>query len=200
MLKIDTSDFLRAARNLERTIDQLPFAFSRAMNDAAKATRFSLIQQTWPSAVKVKRPNFLPWALRIKFSNKRNLTIEINDEHAQGRGNLELHADGGAKTVRGRVAVPGKYIKVNGRGVPRNLQPRNLPNSFRRGDIIYQRYQETKKKGGKRGLKLMYSLKDSVRIKQDVPFHRDFERVFREEFMKAAPKRIEEAFATMKRR
>jgi hypothetical protein len=129
----------------------------------------------------VKRPNFLPWALRIKFSNKRNREIEINDERAGGRGNLELRADGGMKTERGRVAVPGKYIRVNERGVPRHLQPRNLPNSFRKGDTVYQRIREPKKKGGRRGLRLTCSLKDPMRIKPDVPFHRDFERAFKEE-------------------
>jgi len=28
----------------------------------------------------VNRPNVLPWEQRIKFSNKLNLEIEINDE------------------------------------------------------------------------------------------------------------------------
>jgi hypothetical protein len=116
----------------------------------------------------------------VKLSNKRDREIDINDKRAGGRGNLELRADGGMKTESGRVAVPGKYIGVNGRGVPPNLQPRNLPNSFRQGDTVYQRIGEPKKKGVRRNLRLICSLKDSMRIKPDVPFHRDFEHAFKE--------------------
>jgi hypothetical protein len=96
---------------------------------------FARIQETSPSGVEVK------------LSNKRDREIDINDKRAGGRGNLELRADGGMKTERGRVAVPGKYIRVNGRGVPPNLQPRDLPNSFRQGDTVLPAHWRAEEEG-----------------------------------------------------
>jgi hypothetical protein len=59
---------------------------------------------------------------------------------------------------------PGK-----GRGVPRNQLPRALLNSFKKGDVIFQRYWESKRKSGKPSLKLIYVLMPSLRLKADVP-------------------------------
>jgi hypothetical protein len=113
---------------------------------------------------------------------------------------LGLHDTGGVKSARALQAVLGQYIRKNGRGVPHNQSPRALPNSFKRGDVIYQRVTASKKKGGKRSLKLMYVLKPSVRLKADVPFTRDFDRVMREELECAFPRRMEEAIRTAFRR
>jgi hypothetical protein len=85
--------------------------------------------------------------------------------------------------------------------VPRNQLPRALPNSFKKGDVIFQRVQTSKRKGGKHSLKLMlYVLKPSVRVKADVPFTRDFERVMKEELKRVFPRRMEEAIRTAFRR
>jgi hypothetical protein len=201
MLKLDVSDFTRAAAAFDRLQrDQFPYAISRAMNDAVKATRNEIITSTWPTAVHVRNPGFIRWALNVKYATKRSLTVEINDDKAQGRGHLGLHDTGGTKPARVLQAVPGQYIRKNGRGVPRNQLPRALPNSFRKGDVIYQRVQESKRKGGRRSLKLMYTLKPSVRLKADVPFTTDFNRVMREELERAFPRRMEEAIRTAFRR
>ena len=72
------------------------------------------------------------------------------------------------------------------------MRPRALPNSFVRGNAIYQRtgaYQKAGTRGAKRagaengkgydgrGLKLVYALTPTVEIRADVPFVSSFERV-----------------------
>ena len=131
MLKLDLSDFTRAAKAFGRRAEQeMPFALSRSMNNAAKATRNEIITQTWPTHVHVRDPSFIRWALNVKYATKRSLAVEIFDEKAQGRAHLGLHDTVGVKSARAVQAVPGQYIRKNGCGVPRNQLPRALPNSF----------------------------------------------------------------------
>ena len=201
MLKLNLSDFTRAAGvfgPLAQT--EMPFVPSRSMNDAVKPTRNESIMQTWPTHVHVRNPSFIRWALNVKYANKRSLIVEICDEKGQRCGHLGLHDTGGTKSARALQEVPGQYIRKNGRGVPRNQLPRALPNSFRRGDVIYQGVTASRKKGCKRSLNMMYVLKPSVRVKADVPFTRDFERVMKEELERAFPRRMEEAIRTAFRR
>ena len=47
---------------------------------------------------------------------------------------------------------------------------------------------------------MLYVLKPSVRVKADVPFTRDFERVMKEELKRVFPRRMEEAIRTAFRR
>lgn len=210
MITLDTSDFLRAARNLDRAIQQLPFAFSRALNDAARETREYLVGETWPTHVTVRKKPFIAWALRTEFATKQKLYVEINDARAEGRGHLGLHDTGGVKVARSRLAIPGSYVRRGSNGVITSQRPRNLANSFVKGDVIYQRTNVARKgaKGKRRpggkvttakpGLRLAYVLKSSATIKADVPFSADFERVFRQSFARHAPERIRQAFATMR--
>ncbi len=221
MLKFDFSDFDRAARQMGAFADQVPFAISKAMNDSVRIARQKIITETWPQHVTVRKPAFLAWALRTEFATKTKLWVEINDERANGRGHLALHDEGGIKVARGRLAIPGKYVKRNGSGVVMGQRPRNLPNAFIKGDVIYQRVGPKNpiyiKKNGKRGklggslgksangshvrgLRVMYVLRSSADIKADVPFHRDFERIMQAEIARAFPKRMEEAMRTAFRR
>jgi hypothetical protein len=59
-------------------------------------------------------------------------------------------------------------------------QPKNLRNSSKRGRFIFQRQGRSTRKA-KGGIKLMYSLRPSVPIRQDVPFYKDFAEVMRQE-------------------
>ena len=58
MLRFDLAEFEQAARRLGGAIDQVPFAISQTLNDAAFAARASLIENTWPSHVAVRNRNF----------------------------------------------------------------------------------------------------------------------------------------------
>lgn len=193
-LRFDFSDFERVARNMDAFADQIPFALSRAMNDAADDTRTKLIEETWPTHVQARNRSFMRAALTTKGqrATKRKLQVTIYDK--LGRGNLSLHSKGGTRQAsRGTIAVPSRVVKVrrSGKGVPAGLKPRALPNSFRKGDSIYQRMPKTKKV--KAHIRLMYTLKPSVRISPDVPFEADFRSTMQRRVFERFGPRIREA-------
>ena len=196
MLAFEISDFERAAVRWGYAADQVPFAASQAMNDASKVAREELITKTWPQHVKVRSQGFMRASLSTEFASKRTLRVAIFDK--LDRGNLQLHSEGGTRQpVRGALAIPGKGLeaKRTSRGIPKNLRPRTLPDSFRKGDTIYQR---TGKNG--RSLKLMYTLKPSAQIKATVPFEDDFRRVMTREIWPAFQTRMAAAMATRRPR
>ena len=214
MLTLNLRDFERVTRRLGAMADQIPFALANAMNDAVKVARKQIVEQTWPTHMKVRNAKFIDQAMHMEFANKKNLRVELFDRF--GRGNLLLHAKGGQRSAqKGSLAVPSNILKAKrtGRGIPAPLRPSALSNSFKKGDVIYQRVGKYQKAGkaatkkakrsgtrarGKdgRGLKLMYVLKPSVPIRSDVPFQDDFNRVFRREVMRAFGSRIRQAMAT----
>ena len=181
-LLLSTSAFERWSDQINGELTQLPFALSNAMNSAAFDARNRLADETWPSHVKVRDTRFLRAALRVEKASKRNLTVAITDAAIKGRGNLSLHAKGGTKQAKGRLAIPDRKVRRGSKGVVQSQRPAALPNSFRKGDILYQR---TGRKGRK--LKLMFTLRPSARMKADVPFHADFKRYMLEGVQKSFP-------------
>jgi hypothetical protein len=174
MLTFDLSAFERKARELDAAIDQVPYALSLAMNEAVKNARELLIRDTWPRHIEQRNANFIRAKLKVtEYANKRKLRVVLSENpELGGRGNLLLHAKGGTRTPKGgRIAVPSQELKGRrgAHGVPKGMRPANVPNSFKKGDIIYQR---TGRKGRK--LKLVYALKPSARIPAQVPFEDDF--------------------------
>lgn len=213
-LKFDLTAFERRAKELGQAIDQVPFALSTAMNDAAKAAKQELIDDTWGRHIHVRNQRFAGWALRIIKADKHNLRIEINDEAAGGRGHMLAHAKGGRHVGKGLTAVPSSQIaarRTSG-GVPKALRPRNIPNTFKRGFVIYQRLplRGRKKKrardsngrfmntGGRKfgHLKLLYVLKPSTPFNPDVPFFEDFATVMRREIASRFPGAMKAAMRT----
>ena len=147
----------------------------------------------------MRNPNFLKAALttRGKRATKRNLRVELYDQ--LGRASLTKHETGGTKSPKGAaLAVPTAAVRSRrgSKGVPRGLRPKNLPNSFRMGDAVYQRTG----KGKNKKLRLMYVLKPSAQISPRVPFHRNFETIMRREVRRAFGPRLEAAMKTAIRR
>lgn len=203
MLTFDLSDFEAAAARWAQAADQVPFAAAQAMNDASKVAREELINSTWPQHVKVRSAGFMKSSLQREFASKRSLRISIFDQ--LDRGNLLLHGEGGIRRpVRSTLAIPEAKLgaKRTSRGIPKGLRPKALPNSFRKGDVIYQRtgsyHKGTKRRAGYdgRGLKLMYTLRPSAKIKASVPFEADFKRVMTREIWPAFQTRLAAAMAT----
>lgn len=195
-LSFDFSQFEKRAREIGGAIDQVPYALSNALNDAAFKARQSIITETWPQHVQVRDRNFLRNALRVEKATKRGLRVAVTTEGSEAgqRAHLPLHESGGAKPARKNLAIPdSKNVQPRrtGRGVPKNLRPAALANSFRKGDVIFQRV-------GRKGkqLKQMYVLRPSARIKPAVPFHRDFNRVMTAEVARAFPKAMAKAMAS----
>jgi hypothetical protein len=195
MLTFDLSAFERKARELEATIDQVPFALSQALNQAVSNAKEVLVRDTWPRHVEQRNPSFIRASLKIEYSNKRNLRAAIvEDPRVGGRGNLLLHAKGGTRRAKGsNIAVPTQNVKARrgSHGVPKGLRPANIPNSFRKGDVLFQR---TGRKGRK--LKLMYALKPSARIPAQVPFEEDFRTAVLNDLRVNFPLALKRAMAT----
>ena len=170
---------------------QVPFALAKAMNDAAAEARKDLIERTWPSHMKVRNKAFLGAALRREFATKKDLRVVIAETGpAAGKGNLVLHAKGGARRARrANLAIPVERLqaKRTGKGIPKGMRPSALPNSFVRGDVIFQRV-------GKRKTKIAYVLRPSVLISADVPFERDFAAAMRGGVARAFRPRLQEAW------
>lgn len=193
-LQFDMREFERRARSIAAAEDQIPFALSRTLNDAAEIARSNLIDETWPRHVQVRDRNFLRAALTTsgRRATKRNLTVEIYDK--LGRAHLGLHSKGGIKQAKGRLAIPDQKVKARrgSKGVPKSLRPSALPNSFRKGDAIFQRM------GGKKNphLRLMYVLKPTANQKADVPFDIDFRSIMLREVRSRFGVRMREAMRT----
>ena len=155
MLTFDMRDFERAARNFDAILDQVPFALAQAMNDGVEFARQELIDHTWPQSVTVRNPRFLDAALttRGNRATKTNLRVAIEDR--LGRASLPLHAEGGEKRPKGsKLAVPSAAVAARRgvSGVPKGLRPRAIPNSFIKGNAVYQRigsYQKAGSRGAK---------------------------------------------------
>lgn len=193
-IKFNVSDFERRAREIGAAVDQLPYALSLALNDAAFKARDELVTQTWPKSVKVRNRNFIRSALRVEKATKSNLTAAVFD--SLGRAHLEKHAKGGVKQGRGKLAIPSSAVMRGASGVRQSQRPLNLKNKVVKGNLIFQRIG----RGKNAKLRLMYKLAPSVKIKADVPFVQDFQRVMRREMEEAFPKAMAKAMATRRPR
>lgn len=190
-LQLDMREFERAARSMGAAIDQVPFALSRALNDAAQVARREIVDVVWPRSVTARNRQFMGWIMRTDFSDKNNLKVRLYNR--EPREFLPQQAEGGTKRPhRGQqIAIPGTVVKrARGRsGVPANLKPRMIPNSFRRGNAIFQRV-------GKDRLQLMYNLEGQAHIPKRFPAHETWDRVMRSEVMRAFGPRMQAAMRT----
>lgn len=169
-LKIDVSGFEKQAREIGGRLDQLPYALARAMNAAVKDARTVLVQSTWPKSVTVRNRSFLNAALHTEFASKHDLRVAITDARLPGRAHLGLHADGGLKQAKGRLAIPTNAVRKGASGVVASQRPAALTRKVVKGGLIFQAVG----KGKNSKLQLMYKLQSSARITADVPFRSDF--------------------------
>jgi hypothetical protein len=191
-LKIDTSAFERQARAISGGIDQLGYALSRAMNVAVKDARTVLVQQTWPKSVTVRNKSFLSAALRMEFATKGNLSVAITDAGLPGRAHLALHADGGTKVAKGRLAIPTNAVRKGASGVVASQLPAVLKRKVVKGGLIFQAYG----RGKNSHLRLMYKLQSSATQPADVPFRSDFADAILNGVRTSFPEAFRRALAT----
>lgn len=171
-VRFNLADFERQAKVLHGALDQVPFALSLALNDAIKQAREELVSETWPQHVTQRNATFIKRALRINFSTKRNLRAEVYDD--LGRAHLKLHAKGGVKQGKHRLAIPPKgAVRRGAHGVVKSQRPAQIiANTPKRALRVTPRGILVGK-GGK--LYLKYSFRPSANQPADVPFDRDFE-------------------------
>ena len=193
-VKFDLDDFLEQADAIGGALDQVPFALSRALNDAATEARRSLIDETWPDHVTVRNSGFLRWALHTEFSTKQNLVVSVEDR--SGRARLKMHDEGGVKTPRGEnLAIPVGAFPHGAHGIPTAQRPAFLARKVVIGNRIYQRVGT----GANSRLRLMYVLKPSANQPADVPFTEDFETSMRRSAREHFPERMRQAMRTRRR-
>jgi hypothetical protein len=122
--------------------NQIPFATSMALNDAAFEVRKDTIERVWPKSVKLRNPAFMKAVMMpIRGDNratKRKLTATVQNfpSGARHRDYLQRLAVGGVKTPNGRsIAIPAEDMRLRARGgVTAGNRPRALldkPRVFR---------------------------------------------------------------------
>lgn len=191
--KFDFSGFERTGVALGLAEKEIPFALAQAMTRAAYTTKDALVRDTWPKFVQVKSKNFLRASLEVDpamardFREGGTMRAEIFD----GLGHVDLKrlTLGGTKTAThgGAVAIPTKAVRRNANGaVLKGQKPRALPRTVRKGDLIFQ----ASGRGKNSRLKLMYAVRPSAKIKPQVPFYSEFDRLYRAELYNAFPQAV----------
>ena len=110
---------------------QLPFAFSRTLNDKMFAVRKHVVGKTYPRAFDVRDRRFFNAIMTIDKSDIRKsagLSVTLRDKERCEY--LEVFTTGGAKCSRGggHLAVPSDLIKAKrgARGVRPSRRPRGI--------------------------------------------------------------------------
>ena len=176
--------------------DQLPFATSKALNDAAKAVRETIVEKTYPQSFEPKSKGFAKAAFFRAFANKRNLEARVFDRLEKDY--LVNQAKGGIKQKRGRyVAIPAQERpKVSGRATYRRVHPRNVlnrPKAFVQ-DVNGQPMILERRTKKRYPLKRLYILHDaSPKIPKRFPFYEVGVNVAQKTFDKRLPVRFKEA-------
>lgn len=208
MLSVNvTSNYKKLTRSLDQLgKKQLPFAFSKTLNETMKAVAKYTVARTYPRAFDVRNKGFFKAAMftgdAVRWATKTKLRASARDRF--DRGNLQLHATGGTRRARsGSMAIPSRYTKATrgARGVRKNLRPRavvDTPKGFidRDGprDAIYQRYG----RGGKQ-VRLLYVLQPSAKIRKRFRFYEDAERITRQVSPKLFTRNFAHAVKTARR-
>lgn len=191
-LQFNLADFERQTRALNGAFDQIPFALSRALNDAASNARTVLTQDTWLKHVSARNPGFIRWALRTVFSTKQCLRIEIYDQSPDQRGHLALHARGGIKAARGRLAIPPKGSVTRGaHGIAKGQRPKALIAKTPARALRVTARGIFVGVGGR--LVLKYLFRQSVQQPADVPFDDAFRDTVLRDVRMSFAKRMAEA-------
>lgn len=192
-VSFDLADFERLTAKLDGAADQMPFALANAMTSAAFRTRTGLTDDVWPKAVNARNKRFLGVALNIEKATKRNLRIGIID--GLGRAHLALHAKGGTKEAKGRLAIPATgAVRRSSKGVIKSKTPRAIIDNTPKRALRVLPSGIFVGKGGR--LHLVYSFRKSAHINSDVPFYDAFDRSMRAEMRKQFPLALRNAMKT----
>ena len=201
------SNYKKLSRSLDETgRRQLPFAFSKTLNQTMKAVGKYTVARTYPRSFDVRNKAFFKASMftgdAVRWSTKTRLKVSARDRF--DRGNLQLHAKGGTKRARsGRIAITSRFVKAKRgiKGVGKNLRPRavvDTPKGFidRRGsrDAIYQRYG----RGGSK-VRLLYVLQPTARLAKRFRFYEDATMITRKVMPKLFRRNFSQAIKTARR-
>ena len=169
-------------KKLDTMLDDAPARVAAALAEdlvsSAFAARTAIIQEA-PFWWHERSSGFLRNSLHLgPYAQAGDLQQSIFASILGGK--LLLHETGGTITPTNAQSI---VIPITGgptqtaHGIRPDQKPKALANSFRRGDIIYQR--QGKGKGSR--IKAMYKLQPSVQLPKDTHFNDVFETTIREE-------------------
>jgi len=185
IIKFNTQDFIDVIQGIGAnqeagTLRNLPKIAQRAaikgINDTLISVQYN-VRDYIRKVLVIRNDAFLKYSTRIQFMNTQNLHGRFYIAPLGNKLdtlNIWLNLEyGGTKTPRKSkyVAVPTREAWANRTSpLPRRNRPVNIANSFvvKEGNerLIYKRTRKTKNRTGRdTGIKLMYTLKPSVRIK-----------------------------------
>ena len=191
--------------------NQLPFATSQTLNDAAFAVRKDTIESVWPKSVKVRNPAFIKaMMMPIRGDNratKRRLRSIVQNYPSGSRNKdyLQRLAVGGVKTPIGRsIAIPAEDMPMRARGgVTARNRPRNAlsrPKVFRQTIDGQEMILERRTKN-RYPLKRLYLLEQQpVRIDDQFNFYSEAKRTARRAMAKSFNKRFAAAKRSARRK
>jgi len=193
--------------------NQLPFAMSQALNDAAFAVRKDTIERVWPKSVTVRKQNFMKAMLMpIRGTNratKKKLTAIVQNYPTGGRHKeyLQRLATGGTKTViDGRnITIPAVNSNLrNAHGaVPKSRRATALLNRkgvFRNKLPNGQEFIARRTTKKRYPLQMLYLLEPSGKIKKEFDFYDEANATARKAFGKNFSRRFANAKRTARRR
>jgi len=183
-LKTNYQQMFKRLNKIQRK--QLPFAYSKTINDTIKAIRKRIVFKTHPKAFDVKNKNFAKAAYRMAFSNKRKLVGAVFDRLEKEY--LVLQAKGGIKHKQGRyLAVPTRerrpikskrtYESVKPKALLK--KPKHFVNRVRSGQLMILK-RKTKKRRPLQGLYILHET--NAVIDKVFKFYEDAEKVAKQQF------------------
>lgn len=155
--------------------DQVPFAFSMALNDTAFQVRKEIVEVTFNRDFTVRNQSFARALFRTgDKATKANLMTSVGQVTLRGgdRNYIATHAEGGVKTPRGRnIAIPlaPSEVRTSTGRVSASKKPRNLKNSYFRNvkgnTVLFERK--------KNKTEAVYVMKPSAPISKRFNFYED---------------------------
>ena len=186
-VKNNIKEFSRSLSRFQRK--QVPFATANALTSTAFDVRKEIVEKTWGRSFKVRSKPFPKALFRVVKADKLKLTasvVQVLDRDFVGR-----HVTGGTKraTSTGNLAIPldQKLVKRK-----RKRLVRGEFIEIKSGGNTYL----AKRKGRKRALEFLYTLKPSAVIKKRFPFFTDAERIVRFRLKANWDKSIQRALST----
>jgi hypothetical protein len=188
------------AKKLSVAADQIPYATSRAINDAVFETRKVLVDELWPHSVHARNPQFPSVVLHVDKSTKQNLSASIR-ETRETSAPLMLHAKGGTRQSKhGDFAIPMPWYragKQTQRGLRKSASAREIiARTPKRALRITDRGIFIGESGR---LRLAFVKKQTIKVPKDVPFFETFAVEMRRRLFERLPSRLIGAVATRKK-
>ncbi len=189
----DLSDFERLTAKFGGAGDQMPFALANAMSRSTLVLRDVMTDDVWPKHVKTRNKRFLSAALRVEKATKRKLSVALYD--SLGRGHLALHARGGIKRSKKRLAIPPTgAVRRTAKGVSKNQKPRAIIDTTPKRALRVLPHGIFVGRGGR--LHLVYAFRERAEQGADVPFDQAWNTIFRAQAHKEFPRALALAMAT----